>query len=153
MLHGSRRPHSRAETIVTDIPNPDQGSVARFDGFVPERAQIVAYGNGGFRFAGMSHRGALMVLQDGMHGWSMTPATIAADLTTPLMALLTKLEEPQFLLVGTGRKQIFPEASVRAAFGARRIGLDVMDTGAACRTYNILLAEQRPVMLAVFAVE
>ena len=127
-------------------------SAARFDGFVPERAPIDAYGNGGFRFAGMSHRGSLLVLPDGTHAWSMAAPETAADLTDPLLALLAKLEESQFLLVGTGRKQIFPAALVRAAFGERRIGLDVMDTGAACRTYNILLAEQRAVMLAVVAV-
>jgi uncharacterized protein len=136
------------------MADPTNTSVTtRFDGFVPERAQITAYGNGGFRFAGMSHRGSLLVLPDGTHAWAMVAPSAPADLTPALMALLAKLEEPQFLLVGTGRKQIFADPSVRAAFGERRIGLDVMDTGAACRTYNILLAEQRAVMLAVVAVD
>ena len=126
---------------------------ARFDGFVPERAGIDAYGNGGFRFAGMSHRGSLLVLADGMHAWPLAAATFAAEFTAPLLALLDRLEEPQFLLLGTGRKQIFPAADLRAAFLAHRIGLEVMDTGAACRTYNVLLAEKRPVMAALVAVE
>lgn len=131
----------------------DQHASPRFDGFVPERARIEAYGNGGFRFAGMSHRGSVLALNDGMHAWTMpTPAT-ASDLTAPLLAVLERLMVPQFLLVGTGRKQIFPEPMITAAFGARGIGLEVMDTGAACRTYNVLLAEQRPVMAALTAVE
>ncbi len=136
---------------MADAPKP--AVTARFDGFVPKRAPIDAYGNGGFRFAGMSHRGSLYVLPDGTHAWIMAAPSAPADLTAALMTLLDKLEEPHFLLVGTGRKQIFAEPSVRAAFGQRRIGLDLMDTGAACRTYNILLAEQRPVMLAVVAVD
>ena len=125
----------------------------RFDGFVPQRSAIDAYGNGGFRFAGMSHRGSLLALADGMHAWTLAEADTAVALTAPLLVLLAKLEEPQFLLVGTGRKQIFPDPAVRAAFLTRRIGLEVMDTGAACRTYNVLLAEQRPVMAALVAVE
>ena len=136
---------------MADLSKPSDAP--RFDGFVPERAPISAYGNGGFRFAGMSHRGSLQVLPDGTHAWTMPQPSAPVDLTDALMALLAKLEEPHFLLVGTGRKQIFAEPSVRAAFGERRIGLDVMDTGAACRTYNILLAEQRAVMLAVVAVD
>ena len=126
---------------------------ARFDGFVPERGAIEAYGNGGFRFSGMSHRGSLLALADGMHAWAIEPPETADGFTRHLLALLDKLEEPQFLLVGTGLRQIFPEMAVRAAFAARRIGLEVMDTGAACRTYNVLLAEKRPVMAALVAVE
>jgi uncharacterized protein len=135
----------------------DAGKVAalptRFDGFVPQRAPIDAYGNGGFRFASMSHRGSLLVLADGMHAWPVGMLTVAAEFEGPLREVLARLQEPQFLLLGTGAKQIFPAASLRAAFIERRIGFDVMDTGAAARTYNVLLAEGRPVMAALLAVE
>lgn len=124
----------------------------RFDGFVPQRSPIDAYGNGGFRFAGMSHRGSLLVLADGMHAWTVEELLAAVDFDVPLRAVLGRLEEPQFLLLGTGVKQIFPDARLRAAFLERRIGFEVMDTGAACRTYNVLLAEGRPVMAALMAV-
>ena len=123
-----------------------------FDGFVPQRAPIDAYGNGGFRFAGMSHRGSLLALADGMHAWEMGALLTPPDFDAPLSAVLGRLEEPQFLLFGTGAKQIFPEARLRAAFLERRIGFEVMDTGAACRTYNVLLAEGRPVAAALMAV-
>ncbi len=124
----------------------------RFEGFVPQRAAIEAYGNGGFRFAGMSHRGGMLALADGMHAWDIPQPAAPADLSQPLLALLDRLEPPQFLLVGTGRRQIFAEPAVLAAFLARRIGLELMDTGAACRTYNVLLAEERPVMAALVAI-
>jgi uncharacterized protein len=124
----------------------------RFDGFVPQRAPIDAYGNGGFRFAGMSHRGSLLVLGDGMHAWLPPEMLAPTEFDAPLLAVLARLEEPQFLLLGTGAKQIFPNARLRASFLERRIGFDVMDTGAAARTYNVLLAEGRPVMAALVAV-
>ena len=123
----------------------------RFQGFVPGSAPIDAYGNGGFRFSGMSHKGSILCLSDGVHAWDVTVAAIVSrSALTPILARLTP---PQFLLLGTGAKQIFPPADVVKAFSDAGIGLDAMDTGAACRTYNILLAEQRPVTAALLAVD
>ena len=123
---------------------------ARFSGHFPGRAGIDAYGNGGFRFAGMSHRGSLLCLPDGVFAWD---ATAPEDLDLVRMrGVLDRLAMPMFLLLGTGRAQVFPARDVRAAFLDAKIGLDVMDTGAACRTYNVLLAEQRPVAAALLAV-
>jgi uncharacterized protein len=53
---------------------------------------------------------------------------------------------PELVLVGTGSAQIFPAAAFRAAFLRAGIGFEVMDTGAACRTFNVLVAEQRRVV-------
>lgn len=53
--------------------------------------------------------------------------------------------DPELVLLGTGPRQIFPEASFRSRFLGAGIGLEVMDTGAACRTFNVLVAEQRRV--------
>jgi uncharacterized protein len=58
--------------------------------------------------------------------------------------------EPEVVLLGTGERQRFPPADIRAAFTARRVGLEVMDLGAACRTYNILVQEQRHAIAALF---
>ena len=63
----------------------------------------------------------------------------------PLFAL-----EPQVVLMGTGARQRFASAAVRAAFGAHAIGLEVMDLGAACRTFNVLVHEDRRVAAALF---
>ncbi len=122
-------------------------------GHYPGRAAIDAYGNGGFRFAGMSHRGSILALPSGMWAWEadatagLTPDAFAQVLAEPLG------EAFQFLLLGTGEKQVFPGLDIRRAFLDAGLGLDVMSTGAACRTYNVLLAEGRPVGGAFIAVD
>jgi uncharacterized protein len=58
--------------------------------------------------------------------------------------------EPEVVLLGTGERQRFPPADIRAAFAERRVGLEVMDLGAACRTYNILVQEERHAVAALF---
>ncbi len=72
-------------------------------------------------------------------------ATLSAAELEPVFAL-----QPDVVLLGTGAKQIFPGSEVREAFAARRIGLEVMDLGAACRTYNILVQEERRVAAVLF---
>lgn len=116
----------------------------------PGRAPIDAYGNGGFRFADMSHRGSLLCLPSGVHGWDLAegePLTVAS-----LSALLDEASGIEFVLLGTGLKLRPVPADVRAALKARGIASDPMSTGAAVRTYNIMLAEQRPVAAALIAV-
>jgi uncharacterized protein len=54
--------------------------------------------------------------------------------------------DPELVLLGTGQRQIFPAASFRAQFLKAGIGVEVLDTGAACRTFNVLVAEQRRVV-------
>ena len=56
---------------------------------------------------------------------------------------------PEVLLIGTGPRQVFPPAAILAALHRARIGFEVMDTSAACRTYNVLLAEDRRVAAAL----
>lgn len=71
---------------------------------------------------------------------SLTPEHLAA-----IFAL-----QPEVVLLGTGERQRFPSADIRAAFAARGVGLEVMDLGAACRTYNILVQEERRAVAALF---
>jgi len=54
--------------------------------------------------------------------------------------------EPELVLVGTGHRQEFPAAAFGAHFLKSGIGFEVMDTGAACRTFNVLVSEQRHVV-------
>ncbi len=63
----------------------------------------------------------------------------------PIFAL-----EPEVVLIGTGTQQRFASAPIRAAFSERAIGLEVMDLGAACRTFNILVTEGRRAAAALF---
>lgn len=117
----------------------------------PRQVPIDAYGNGGFRFADMSHRGSLLCLPSGIYGWDVA----AAEALTPesLATVLAERARVSFLVLGTGARQAFPAPDVRAALAEARIGLEIMDTGAACRTYNVLLAEGREVAAALIAVE
>lgn len=118
--------------------------------FFPGRAPIDAYGNGGFRFADMSHRGSLLLLPSGVYGW---PVTAPGELTLDaLTAALAERDQFEFLLLGTGASQVFPSPDIRRAFEEAGLGLEVMSTGAAARTYNVLLAEKRAVAAALMAV-
>ncbi|MGI9479768.1 MAG: Mth938-like domain-containing protein [Hyphomicrobiaceae bacterium] len=117
----------------------------------PGQAPIDAYGNGGFRFAEMSHRGSILCLPEGVFAWDVTSPD-QLDMTM-LARLLDVLAPPSFVLLGTGPSQVFPSLEVRRAFMDAKIGLEPMDTGAACRTYNVLLAEERPVVAALIAVD
>lgn len=116
----------------------------------PGRAQIDAYGNGGFRFADMSHRGSLLLLPSGIYGWEM-------DASMPLSVdkfrrVLDDAAGIEVLLVGTGDRLRPLPAELKAALKAKGIASDPMSTGAAIRTFNIMLAEQRAVAAALIAV-
>ena len=117
----------------------------------PGRAPIDAYGNGGFRFADMSHRGSLLCLPSGIYGWEPAdPATLTA---ADFERLFEEADDVEVLLVGMGRDlRRLPEA-LRSALRAVRISADPMSTGAAVRTYNVLLAEDRAVAAALIAVD
>ena len=117
----------------------------------PGRAPIDAYGNGGFRFADMSHRGSLLCLPSGIHGWQ--PADPAAIATQDLSQVLAEAEGIEILLVGTGSEIKRLSPALRAALREAGISADPMSTGAAVRTYNVLLAEDRAVAAALIAVD
>ena len=76
------------------------------------------------------------------------PASFADLKTEHLQAILAL--KPELVLLGTGPTQKFPPAAIRTAFTAAGIGLEVMDLGAACRTFNILVQEERRVAAALF---
>lgn len=117
----------------------------------PGRAPIEAYGNGGFRFADMSHRGSLLCLPSGIYGWQ--PADPAALTPADFDRLIAEAEAVEILLVGTGPNLRPLPAALRAAFKQVRVSADPMSTGAAVRTYNVLLAEDRAVAAALIAVD
>jgi uncharacterized protein len=116
----------------------------------PGRAPIDAYGNGGFRFAEMSHRGSILCLPSGIYAWQPgDPSELEPAAFAPVFA---EKGAVGLLLLGTGRRQQMPGAEVRRAFVDAGVALEAMDTGAACRTYNVLLAEGRPAGAALLAV-
>lgn len=116
----------------------------------PGREPIDAYGNGGFRFADMSHRGSILCLPSGIHGWDME---IATPLTPEhFRKVIEEASDIEVLLIGTGLDLRPIPADLKAALKARHISSDSMSTGAAVRTYNIMLAESRAVAAALIAV-
>ena len=117
----------------------------------PGRSPIDAYGNGGFRFADMSHRGSILCLPSGIHGWEPDDAAALAEADFGLV--LRQAADIEILLVGSGPdlRPLMPE--LRKTFRECGISADVMSTGAAVRTFNVLLAEDRAVAAALIAVD
>ena len=121
------------------------------EGFYPYQAGIDAYGNGGFRFAGMSHRGSLLCLPTGMHAWDVAePRALTLQSLTPVLDAADRID---VLMIGLGHDIVALDPVIRAALKERQIIVEAIGTGGAVRTYNILLAEQRAVAAALIAVD
>jgi uncharacterized protein len=116
--------------------------------FLPERVPIEAYGKGGFRFRDMSHEGSILILPSGTYGW--WPLSFEVISEADFAQLAAETVKPDFLLLGCGSMMRFPGDVLRSAIG---VPVDAMTTGAAVRTYNLLLAEKRNVAAALIAVE
>lgn len=120
-------------------------------GHFPRQVGIDAYGNGGFRFAEMSHRGSLFCLPTGMQGWEVTsPAELTLESLQPVLDLADQID---VLLIGLGMDIAAIDPAIRAAFREHKVIIEAVGTGGAVRTYNVLLAEERAVAGAFIAVE
>lgn len=116
----------------------------------PGRAPVDSYGGGGFRFAEMSHQGSILCLLSGIHSWeAKTPSDFSSDAFQPVL----DSEGLEILLVGTGKDLMPLPKGVREALAEKGIRADPMSTGAAARTFNVLLAEGRAVGAALLAVD
>jgi uncharacterized protein len=120
-------------------------------GFVPGRHKIDEYREGGFRFADMSHRGSIFALPTGVHAIAIEAA---AQIDESALALV--LDAPKgtidLLIVGAGRELSPLPTALRARLRAAGIGCETMSTGAAVRTYNMLIDEDRRVSALLIAV-
>jgi uncharacterized protein len=106
---------------------------------------ITAYGDDYVMVNGQRRESSTIVTPEQIQDWG---AASFQSLTAENFSELTRLGA-DIVLLGTGPKQRFPHPGLTAALGAARIGLEVMDSKAACRTYNILVAEERKVALAL----
>jgi uncharacterized protein len=108
---------------------------------------IRGYGPGEVRIAELVQHAPCIVTADQLIlDWQAhSVATLGVAQLEAIFAL-----KPDLVLLGTGVKQTFPASVIRQAFAARKVGLEVMDLGAACRTYNILVQEERRVAAALF---
>jgi len=118
---------------------------------LPRPALIDAYGKGGFRFAGMSHRGSLLCLPSGVWAWPIgTPREIDEHALAQVFAEAADID---MFLLGTGIDPWSMPDALRWQFRDRRIVVEATPTGAAVRTYNIVLAEGRRVAAGLIAVD
>ena len=112
---------------------------------------IDAYGEGGFRLAGLRHDGSVLILGDEPRAW---PVTTLADLTLAHLqpVLAAGRAEVEFVLLGTGARNGLPPREIREGLKAAGIGLEFMDTPEAARLYNLLTSEGRRLAAALIAV-
>lgn len=121
------------------------------DAHFPGRAPLDAYGNGGFRFANMSHLGSLLCVPSGIYGWNLTGLSEFSP--EAFERVLDEHQDVEVLLVGTGVNLMPLAPDLTALFREAGILADSMSTGAAVRTYNVLLSEDRAVAAALLAVD
>jgi len=115
---------------------------------VKEGAQIIqSYAGGKFRVSGQLYDGAIIVTPQDTIGWAATDLTnLTIDDFQPLIADAAEID---VVLLGTGAQMAFLDPALKKALSAQGLNVDVMDTGAACRTYNVLMAEGRRVAAAL----
>jgi len=116
-----------------------------------DRAPISLYPGVAFQFGGKRHKGALLVSPGGVYNWSS--ASDGFD-EAGLFGFLNMEEAHRcdLLLLGTGPKSFLLPAGFAAKVDRRGLGLEAMGTAAACRTYNVLLAENRQFLAALLPI-
>ena len=114
------------------------------------RPLVQGYGDGGFRVSGKRYRGSLLLLPDRAEPW---PVQSMADLTIKSLQPLIDVEPViELLIIGCGAMLAPAPVTLREVFRTKGIGIETMDTGAACRTYNVLAGEERRVGAALISV-
>ena len=115
---------------------------------IPDGKQLIeAYGSGRFRISGKLYECAVLVTPDAVLDWDVSDTTaLTADNFAPLRAITP---QPTLILLGTGATQIFPSKELKQALRAQGFMVEAMTSDAACRTYNVLLSESRPVAAAL----
>ena len=110
------------------------------------RHVIESYGAHGFRVTGIAYAGSILVFPDATLDW---PVAGIDAVTTDALRPVIERGGTEILLLGCGARMTPVPVAVRQALKAAGISLEPMDTGAACRTYNVLLAEDRRVAAAL----
>ena len=111
------------------------------------RPLIQGYGEGGFRVSGRRYQGSILLLPDRTEDW---PVTTMEDLTIKsLQPLIDFLPAIELLIIGCGTELSLAPVTLRDVFRTKGVGVETMDTGAACRTYNVLAGDERRVGAAL----
>ena len=110
---------------------------------------IQSYGPGGFKVSGVRHQGSIFVFPDATLAWE---ATSPADLSLSNLSKMIETETPvELLIFGCGPKLTMAPTTLVEVLKHKGIGFEAMDTGAACRTYNVLASEGRKVAAGLIA--
>ena len=118
--------------------------------FLPRRVPIDGYGEKFFHFSGMSHAGSVLALPSGIHAWDVADMKSLDE--TGLAPILAEADAFELLLLGTGRDPAHLMEPLKAALRAAGLRFELMPTASAASTYNVLLAEGRPVGAALIAI-
>jgi uncharacterized protein len=122
-----------------------------YDGFLPGRHGVSAFGQGGFRFAGISHQGSIMALPSGIHAFEApVPFSHSVELYARVLAEAAEID---LLLIGTGLMPVALPETLRWRLRDARISADVMTTASACSTFAVLLGEGRRAAAVLAAVD
>lgn len=118
---------------------------------IPEGRQIIqSYGGGGFRIADAAYSGSVLVFPERTVGWGVADfAELTAESLEPVTRAAAELD---LLLIGCGPRMQLLSKALHTDIRGTGLGIDTMDTGAACRTFNVLLAEERRVAAALIAI-
>lgn len=114
----------------------------------PDRQVIQSYGGGLFRISGQIYPHAVLVFPDRVLPWPVDDSRVMDD-PAIFNDLIPYRDDIDILLWGTGARMIWLSPAVKSKLTFSGITPDIMDTGAACRTYNVLLAEGRRVVAAL----
>jgi len=126
------------------------GGLVIRDAHYPGRAPIDAYGRGGFRFADMSHVGSILCVPSGIYGWD--PQTLE-DIDGPSLGRVVEERDLiDVLLLGVGPEPRPAPADAERALREAGVRFDTMTTGAAVRTFNVMVSEERRVAAGLLAV-
>jgi uncharacterized protein len=120
---------------------------------IPQGKQIIeGYGEGGFRISGQRVEGSIIVFPDKVVAWATASATEMSTGNLEPVSAAGRAGTVELLLIGTGTRMTQIDRALRQALRADGVVIETMDTGAACRTYNVLMAEGRRVAAALIAV-
>jgi uncharacterized protein len=117
---------------------------------VVDRPKIQKYGAGRFTISGQVITGGALVLPTGAMAWpAMDINALSEDAVALLLSHATEID---VCLLGCGTKTLPIPAALRERFKTAGLRADPMDTGSACRTYNVLMSEGRAVAAALIAI-
>jgi uncharacterized protein len=126
---------------------------ARYEGFVPGRHPIDAYGAGGFRFAGMGHVGSILATPRGIAAFEPKSLNEITDATlAPLFEEMAGAPGGiEFIVVGTGERMALLPPLLSRRLRTAGLRIESMATGSAARVYNVMLGENRRVAALLLA--